>query len=130
MSPEYLNAYFKINEQQANELPSEFIIVTAFNPEGRDYSPKSNQKFDSDLGALIRKKALNAWRVIGGSRDFIHAEPGYAVQTNLKSGIEIGVKFHQEAIFWVTQNKLFLVDCDAHQAVPMGDWNSPRQGGV
>ena len=125
MNPEYLNTYFKIPHQQAEELPSEFIIVTAFNPDGQNHSMELNQKFDSNLAALIQKKSLSSWRVIGGSRNFVHSEPGHAIKTNLEAGIEVGILFQQEAIFWINSGNLYLVDCSSRQQISMGKWK-PR----
>ncbi len=122
MNPEYFNAYFKIPHQRDSNLPSEFIIVTAFNPDGQNCMAELNQSYDSDLAALIQKKSLSIWRVIGGSRDFVHAEPGYAVETNLEAGIEIGIQFRQEAIFWINNGHLYLVDCSSRERIFMGEW--------
>ena len=122
MNPEYLNTYFKIPQQRAGDLPSEFFIVTAFNPDGRDHAKELNQSFDLDLAALIQNKSLSSWRVIGGSHDFAHAESGYAIAANLEVGIEMGIHFRQEAIFWINNGKLYLVDCSSRQQMPMGEW--------
>lgn len=122
MNPEYANTYFKIPDRRDDDLPSEFIIVTAFNPDGQNCAAELNQSHDSDLAALIQKKSLSSWRVIGGSRDFVHAEPGYAIEANLDAGIEIGVQFRQEAIFWINHGNLFLVDCSLRQKTAMGEW--------
>lgn len=123
MNPEFLNAYFQIPNGSGGNLPSEFIIVTAYNPDGRDCPAERNQVFDIDLEALIQRKFLSSWRVIGGSRDFVHAEPGYAIETNLEIGIEIGIQFRQKAIFWVNHDDLYLIDCNSRQQIPIGAWS-------
>ena len=122
MNAEYLNTYFKIPGHRAEDLPAEFAIVTAFNPEGKGQSIETNLALDSDLAAQIQKRSLQSWRVIGGSRDFAHTEPGYAIKVDLAVGIEIGVQFRQEAIFWIEGGNLHLVDCASHQQTLMGEW--------
>lgn len=122
MNPEYLNTYFKIPHQRDQDLPGEFIIVTAFNPDGQNHSIESNQKFDADLAAQLQKKSLPSWRVIGGSHDFVHAEPSYAIETSLDAGIEIGIRFRQKAVFWINNGNLYLVDCSSHERILMGEW--------
>ena len=123
MNPEFLNTYFKIPNHTAADLPSEFVIVTAFNPEGRVCADGLNQSYDAKLAATIETNSLSSWRVVGGSRDFAHAEQGYAIETDLETGIKLGVQFRQVAIFRVKQGKLHLVVCATRQQTPMGAWN-------
>lgn len=124
MKSEFLNTYFRIPEKPLH-LPKEFVIITAFNPRGVVHKSVENNEFDAALAAYLQEHALPHWRVIGGSHDFVHAEPGYGVETDLNQGIELGVLFRQEAVFYVRGDNLFLVDCSTHQQTFLGGFR-PR----
>jgi Protein of unknown function (DUF3293) len=123
MKPQYLQTFFQ-TPCKPQPLPLEFIIITACNPEGRNYPQPENDRYDAGLAAHLTQQALSFWRVNGGSKDFSHVEPGYAVETDFKNGLQLGRRFKQEAIFWVRQGKLFLVECATGAETPMGTFES------
>ena len=123
MNPEFLNAYFRVPKWPL-VVPEEFVIVTAFNPEGSVKDDSTNRALDAKLEDYLRCRALTPWRVIGGSHDLKHAEPGYAFGTDLENGIKIGVQFKQLAVFWVQRGLLYLVDCSTRHPTPMGEWRA------
>jgi hypothetical protein len=123
MNPEFLNAYFRIPEEPVM-IPQEFVIVTAFNPDGVVQEEVMNQSLDSDLAACLHRHALSHWRVIGGSHDLAHSEPGYGIETSLANGIEIGLQFRQVAVFWVQRGDIYVVDCSTRQQMSVGKWQS------
>src|SRR5690348_4961826 len=118
MHQEYLNTLFRI-PQEPPSWPAEFVIVTAFNPEGASKGAEQNHRFDSELTLHLQQTGLQFWRVNGGSPDFSHVEPGYAVETDLQTGLDIGKKFRQIAIFWIKEGNLILVDCASGRQTPM-----------
>jgi hypothetical protein len=123
MNEEYLNTFFRITDGPS-VWPADFVIVTAFNPDGVLTTADRNQSLDSNLAVHLQQLGLHFWRVTGGSPDFTHAEPGYAIETELKMGIDIGIQFRQVAVFWISRGDLFLVECFSRQQTPMGKWLS------
>ena len=121
MNPQYLKTYFRIPEKPAH-FPGEFVIVTAYNPDGKNHPKELNEKFDAELDAFLRERKLAKFRILGGSKDFSHVEPSQGVQTDFKMGIEIGTRFRQEAIFWIQHGQLLLVECTTGAQTPMGDF--------
>jgi Protein of unknown function (DUF3293) len=123
MNPQYLKTYFRI-PQKPRTFPEEFVIVTAYNPEGKNYPVELNEQFDANLAAYLKERNLSSFRIMGGSKDFSHVEPGYVVETDFKAGLAIGTRFGQEAIFWIQQGKLLLVECATGAQTPMGEFEA------
>lgn len=121
MNESYASAVFTISVSP-EELPRSFVIITAHNPSGRDHSVEENQEFDRQLLTELHRRKLNAIAVTGSSPDFSHSEPGYAVEVDRETGVDIGRQFGQEAVFWVHGGQLHLVDCQTGKETNLGAW--------
>lgn len=123
MNPNYATTHFRA--EPFSDWPRSFAIITACNPyhpERHTGSDDENTHLDALLEAHLRELEYRHWRVIGGSPDFVHAEPGFAVEVSLPEGIELGRKFNQEAIFWIEGDDLYLVACQGSERQPLGSW--------
>lgn len=121
LRPEYFTTKF-IVEQQPAILPDEFVIVTACNPEGRNLSADENDSKHKQFLADIQSRNLKCWPVAGCSPDLIHKEQGLAVVTHLETGLKFGRDYRQEAVYFVENGELFLVNCASGQRFVIGPW--------
>ena len=121
MNESYASAVFTVSASP-EELPRSLVIITAHNPSGRDHSVEANQEFDRQLLAVLHSRKLDAIAVTGSSPDFSHSEPGYAVEVDRETGVDIGRRFGQEAVFWVHDGQLHLVDCRTGKEANLGAW--------
>lgn len=102
--------------------PRAFAIVTACNPCGKTEDPAQNVEHDACLAARLQTLRCWHWRVIGGSPDFRHAEPGFAVELPLLDALAVGRGFEQEAIFWIEDDELSVIAADGEARQKLGSW--------
>ena len=126
MNPTLKAAYHTVqfrSEGLKESIPSLFVIVTAFNPKGRNAPLSRNQHADQTLRGYLTSQDLSPIRVIGMSLDQKHQEPGWAIEVNEEHGVKIGKRFQQEAIFVVHEEEVYLVSCfDQTQKAHIGSW--------
>jgi hypothetical protein len=91
--------------------PSEFWIITAWNPEGRDAPIQDNSAGDHRLCSILAERGLYHFRVIGTSVDEDHVEPGWGIVTDEGTAIELGQLFAQEAVFHIRGEAVDIVHC-------------------
>ena len=116
----YLNTVFKCDE----ELPSQFLIVSAYNPLGRRAPIARNLHQDSTLKAMLDSQGYQSWRIIGQSQDAQHQEPSWAFNVSLAEGKRIAKIFRQDALYQVLDDLLILHDCDSNANQALGDFTS------
>lgn len=98
----------------AGELPAAFAIITAYAPTGQIWSDEQNRLADGRL--KIRLAQWPCWRITGQTPDGSHAEPGWAVECDQATALVIGREFKQDAIYWVSQDDLVILDSSGHRA--------------
>lgn len=124
MNPAYRTARFccAIAPRDLHRFPR-FAIVTACNPGDRLCSEAENQEADQGLVADLDRLGWPRFRLIGGSPDFRHQEPGWGVATgSMAEAVALGRRWGQAAVFWVEGDALSLVDCRDGSAEPLGSW--------
>lgn len=99
-----------------------FAILTACNPRGQTEEFGRNAEHDGRLLVQLQTLGCWHWRVIGGSPDFQHAEPGFAVALPLDDALAIGRNFEQEAIFWIEKDELNVISCRGEAEQKLGSW--------
>ena len=104
------------------EVPLNFAIVTACNPEGNSVDDATNQAATEQFQALLDEREMRYFPVIGGSAQFDHAEPGFGIVAPLEDCLELGRSLRQEAIFWVVLGEVSLVDCSTSISQVIGNW--------
>jgi hypothetical protein len=50
-------------------------------------------------------------RLTGYDPDTGHAEPGWAVEMAFEVACDLGLRFQQDAIFWVSGNRVWVARC-------------------
>jgi hypothetical protein len=94
------------------DWPTEFAIITAYDPDGLPTKGELNLAADLALEADLRAAGYRLHRVTGGSADGLHQEPGWAVPIGLPGAVEFGRRYRQVAVFAVRAGRLALVDCE------------------
>ena len=102
------------------DWPTDFAIITAYDPEGRAASPADNAVADARLEADLRAAGFCPHRITGGSADGVHLEPGWGVPIGLPMAVEFGRRYRQVAIFYVRAGALSLVDCENRSSEDLG----------
>ena len=102
------------------DWPTDFAIITAYDPEGRAASPADNAVADARLEADLRAAGFCPHRITGGLADGEHLEPGWGVPIGLPVAVEFGRRYRQVAIFYVRAGALSLVDCEDGSSEDLG----------
>jgi hypothetical protein len=102
------------------DWPTDFAIITAYDPEGRATSPEANVAADAMLKAELQAAGFRLHRITGGSADGVHLEPGCGVTVGLPGAVELGRRYRQVAVFYVRAGALTLVDCADGSAEDLG----------
>jgi hypothetical protein len=102
------------------DWPTDFAIITAYDPEGRATSPEANVAADAILKAELQAAGFRLHRITGGSADGVHLEPGWGVVVGLPGAVEFGRRYRQVAVFYVRAGALTLVDCEDGSAEDLG----------
>ena len=109
--PEYLETVF-YGPTPATGWPSDFHIITAFNPKKILPEPE-NHAADTRLRTQLEQEQVAHFRITGSSADFTHQEASWAISgISLGRAIEIGRQYGQNAIFEVLNGEVFVVNCD------------------
>ena len=90
-------------------LGSEFAILTAFNPHGRDHSAADNAARDRRLRDELTARGLTWVCADGWSPDRSHREPGVAVVVDRVTARQVARAYEQSAIYWYERGVLWLV---------------------
>jgi hypothetical protein len=102
------------------DWPTDFAIITAYDPEGRATSPEANVAADAMLKAELQAAGFRLHRITGGSADGVHLEPGWGVAVGLPGAVEFGRRYRQVAVFYIRAGSLILVDCEDGSAEDLG----------
>lgn len=113
MIPEYFETCFRLTAAAAGEAwPREFGIVSAYATTGERWSDERNQAADRELEAELERQGIQRRRLIGFSPTTEHAEPSWAVELSFDATCDLGLRFRQDAIYYVRNERLNLSYCD------------------
>jgi len=122
------SAYFEIRfrpDCAISEWPSSFAIVTAHATTGQHWTDSQNHAADKQLRREL--EALDIWlrRLIGYSPSTGHAEPGWAAELSFDVACDIGLRFQQDAVYFVEADQLFVSHCDdCRRLIHVGEFRS------
>lgn len=117
--PEYLETVF-YGPTPPSGWPSDFHIVTAFNPK-RTLSEPENHAADTRLRTQLEQEQIAHFRITGYSADLVHQESSWGVVgISLEQAIDIGRQYVQHAIFEVRDGEAFVVSCDTLERRSLG----------
>ncbi|MCL1126970.1 DUF3293 domain-containing protein [Shewanella surugensis] len=96
---------------QALSCQLSFAIITAYNPQGVLLSSMQNRLLDRKLQNEIEALGLPYRAIMGASADKRHMEKSWAITVDRNVAIQMGVKFDQNAIYYVEADHLRLIPC-------------------
>jgi hypothetical protein len=102
------------------DWPADFAIITAYDPDGLATATEQNLAADEALATELRSAGYRLHRIIGGSADGAHLEPGWGVPIGLPGAVEFGRRYRQLAVFCVRGGVVSLVDCADGSAEDLG----------
>jgi hypothetical protein len=120
MTSAYKTAVFEIEDN----LPEQFVIITAYNPRGLSAPMSRNLHQDATLQSVLLHQGVRPIRVIGRNLENTHREPGWGVELPLDQALEIAKIFKQDAIFEVISNQLILHSCEDSEPIELGKWDT------
>ncbi|MEE9412266.1 MAG: DUF3293 domain-containing protein [Methylococcales bacterium] len=101
----------KTNLLQAR-LCRNFAIISARNPESKEQSLYLNLQAEKTMKQWLNKRSYDYKRIYGCSPSFDYVEPSLLIDMPDKTcAIEAAAAFRQNALFWVSDNQLYLVSC-------------------
>ena len=112
MHPAYSDTRFRCHVHPES-WPEKFAILSAYATTGFTWSPERNASADRALEETLRQRGVWLHRLIGYSPDTQHAEPSWACNMELQEACTLGQEFAQDALYWVEQDQLFVLQCHA-----------------
>ena len=124
MHPEYFKTRFLV-ENDVNTWPASFAIISAFATTGQQWTDSENDAADRRLENELRCAGVWHARITGFSLETGHAEPSWAVEVGFQEACDIGERHHQDAIYHVEGDALYVSYCNAHRAlIPVDSFRS------
>ena len=111
MPPFYYQTRF-IPEDLPTPLPGTFAIITAFATTGETWTESENAAANAALRADLERSDRLLGSLTGYSPDTGHAEPGFAASLPFEAACDLGLKFKQDAIYFVDSGILHVSYCD------------------
>lgn len=120
--PVYFDTVFFVPMPPA-EWPPVFAIVTAHNPDGEVAAEVANNHYERELDRYLRSQGIDAFAVVGASRDLRHHESGrgFAVG-DIAFAASVSARFRQVAFFWVEDGIVFLCNDASGKGWQVGPW--------
>jgi hypothetical protein len=120
MHPAYFETHFAIPDLSL-EWPVKFAIITAYAPPGEQWTDEQNAEADRRLEKELRDNDRLIRRITGYSPTTGHAEHGWAVELTWQEACDLGEKYLQDAIYFVSGDELLVSYCDIRRGlVPVG----------
>jgi hypothetical protein len=110
LHPAYFNVRFR-GPWPDLDHPVEFAIITAYATTGETWSHERNRAADLELERELRETSSWMLRLTGYDPATGHAEPGWAVGIGLEAAHELGLRFEQDAIFWISGDEVWVETC-------------------
>ncbi len=107
-------AYFKVRFRGPwpdRIQPDEFAIITAYATTGENWPEERNRAADLELENELRETGSWMRRLTGYDPSTGHAEPGWAVEMGFEAACDLGLRFQQDAIFWISMNRFWVAKC-------------------
>lgn len=111
------------------DWPATFAIITAYATTGEAWTEEENEAADRLLeeGLLANGSLLR--RVVGYSPETGHKEPGWAAQIDWNEACDIGLRFKQDAVYFVQNDVLRVTYCDERRdLIQVGRFSARLKG--
>ena len=103
----YKDSVFICRQRLASQL--NFAIISAQNPVGELTNPPLNLCLDKRFEGVLKQTRIPFRSVVGASADLSFQEKSWIVFCDKAQALQLGRELQQNAIYWVEQNKLYLV---------------------
>ena len=121
MNDKYFETVF-LTCESSEEFPESFAIVTACNPMDKILTQDENDERNRQLLDILHSRGQYVASIIGSSRDLEHQEPSLIVRASRAESLELGIRFEQRAIFWVSKDLLEIMECSSGKRFPVGSF--------
>ncbi len=111
MHPAYLETQFD-SHGFGGKWPKQFAIITAWATTGTSKSSAANEAANRELLRVLQCRGHWHQPVTGYSPTTRHAEPGWGVELSFYEACDLGLRFLQDAIYFVEVDQLFVSHCD------------------
>jgi hypothetical protein len=111
MPPFYYQTRFQ-PDALPSPLPDTFAIITACATTGETWTDSENEAANAALWAELDSMDRLLGSLTGYSPDTGHAEPGFAASLPFEAACDLGLKFKQDAIYYVDSGTLHVSYCD------------------
>ena len=106
----YFESQFHIDARSL-QFPERFAIITAYATTGETWTVEENEAADRALAEDLARSGKWHERIIGYSLTTGHAEPGWAVEMDLADACDLGLRYLQDAIYFVSGDELWVSLC-------------------
>lgn len=107
----------------ASEFPKQFAIVTAYNPNGLERDTSLNLEADQEFEAILSNQGYRHFRCSGEAPDGTFKELGWGIECSKAQGIVFAQQYAQEAIFWIEDDQLYLLDIGSLEEMELGSFS-------
>jgi hypothetical protein len=102
-------------------FPGTFAIVTAFATTGEIWTDSENAAANAALRTDLERSDRLLGSLTGYSPLTGHAEPSYAASLSFEEACDLGLRFKQDAIYYVDSGILYVSYCDQRRRLePVG----------
>lgn len=131
LHPAYFETCFRPpTEASAIVWPASFGIISAYSTTGEQWPAERSSAADRELEAVLRSNSAWLQRVVGFSPTSGHAEPSWAAEVSFEAACDLGLRFHQDAIYFVDGDDLYVSFCDARRRrVAVGKFRARLRSG-
>ena len=120
MPPFYYQTRFQ-PDGLSTSLPGTFAIITACATTGETWTDSENTAANAVLRAELERLDRLLRSLTGYSPVTGHAEPGFAASLPFEEACDLGLKFKQDAIYYVDTGILNVSYCDERRRLePVG----------
>ncbi len=116
MTPAYFDTRFKLG-LPFTELPESFAIITAYATTGEVWTADDNHAANEALREELERGEKLIGTITGYSPITQHAEPGFTAVLEFEEACDIGARFKQDAIYYVSSGTLFVSYCDHRRSL-------------
>ena len=116
MQPDYFETRFQLG-LPAESLPEHFAIITAYQPTGTKWPDERNEEANLRLKQELEQQEVLLGNATGYSPRTGHAEPGFAARLSFEQACDLGLRYEQDAIYFISSGTLFVSHCDNRRAL-------------
>ncbi|AIT08706.1 hypothetical protein LO80_01100 [Candidatus Francisella endociliophora] len=118
----YFNTLFEV-PVKPNKYPTQFAIITAYNPMNKSLSESENISRNKILEKELKQKYDWIYQINGFDKDTKHKENGFMFNAeSLDEACNLGEKYSQDAIYFVIDSILYVSKCskDLREFIKVG----------